>query len=97
MLQLIKDNWLIFGGGLLAVITTIAVPALRSVAFKGIQLAVMQLGKAFMSMLTKDFFLKILVWSLEQLAKMTKGTWDDELVANLKEQLEKEQLEKEQE
>jgi hypothetical protein len=90
VLEFIKDNWLAFGGGLGAVLITLLIPALRSVAFKGIQLAVMQIGKAFMAMLTKEFFVKALIWSLEQLAKMTKGTFDDELVAKLKKQLEDE-------
>ena len=67
--QWIKDNWLIFTGGLGAFLVAVLVPALRTVIWKGIQLAIMGIGKAIMSMLTKEFFTKACIWGLEQLAK----------------------------
>lgn len=89
VLDFIRDNWLLFTGGVGGLIVFIAVPALRSVAWKGIQLAIGSIGKAIMSMLTKEFFENAVIWALRKLAKMTKGTWDDELVEKLNEELNK--------
>lgn len=85
--QFIRDNWLLVTGGLGAFLAVVLIPAIRGVAWKALQLAIANLGKAFMSMLTAEFFTKATIWVLEKLAEKTAGTWDDELVEKLKEQL----------
>ena len=81
--EFIRDNWIIVTGAVGSLIAIIAIPALRVVAWKALQLAILNIGKAIMSMLTAEALTRGAIWVLRKLAKKTKGTWDDELVEKL--------------
>lgn len=91
--QLLRDNWIICTGIIGSLVAIVAVPALRIVALKALQIAALNLGKAIMSMLTAEALTRGAIWVLRKLAKKTEGTWDDILVEKLNDALHGDKIE----
>jgi hypothetical protein len=85
----LADNWIVASAALVSLVLAFAVPAFRGVILKALKAALTKLAEAFLAMFTAELLIRVIVWGLRRLVKLTKGDLDDRLVEEWVKKLEK--------
>lgn len=76
----LADNWIIASLVAVLVVLGIAVPQFRGVILKALKAALAKMAEAFLAMFTAELLIRVIIWALRRIVKLTKGDLDDKLV-----------------